>query len=43
LFLDIAATNLANFGTQLEKDAHAEAGAQEQAWADPSTKVGQQA
>jgi len=38
---DIASTNLANFGTQLEKDVRAEAGAQEQAWADPSTNVGQ--
>ena len=40
-FIDIAATNLANFGTQLEKDVRAETGAQEQAWADPSTNVGQ--
>ncbi|RIA84498.1 hypothetical protein C1645_783993 [Glomus cerebriforme] len=38
---DIASTNLANFGTQLEKDVRAEAGAQEPAWADPSAKVGQ--
>ncbi|CAI2180256.1 627_t:CDS:10, partial [Funneliformis geosporum] len=40
---DIATTNLANFGTQLEKEVRAEVGAQEQAWADPSTKVGQEA
>ena len=40
-FLDIAASNLANFGTQLEKDVRAETGAHEQAWADSSSKVGQ--
>jgi gelsolin len=38
---DIATTNLANFGTQLEKDVRSEASAQEQAWADPSAMVGQ--
>ncbi|RHZ70595.1 hypothetical protein Glove_269g47 [Diversispora epigaea] len=37
---DFSETNLANFGSNIEKEAHYQAGAQEQAWADPATKVG---
>ncbi|CAG8570945.1 4001_t:CDS:10 [Diversispora eburnea] len=37
---DFSETNLANFGSNIEKEAHYQAGAQEQAWADPTTKVG---
>ncbi|CAG8450869.1 503_t:CDS:10 [Cetraspora pellucida] len=35
---NIADTNIANFGSKIEKDAHYQAGAKEQAWADPKTK-----
>ncbi|CAG8477093.1 hypothetical protein C2G38_2043903 [Gigaspora rosea] len=37
---NISDTNVANFGSKIEKDAHYQAGAKEQAWADPKTKVG---
>ncbi|CAG8559234.1 4556_t:CDS:2 [Acaulospora colombiana] len=36
---DISATNLSNFGSEIEKKTHYQAGAKEQAWANPATKV----
>ncbi|CAG8729000.1 14575_t:CDS:10, partial [Acaulospora morrowiae] len=40
---DISATNISNFGSKFEKEAHYQAGAREQAWANPGTKVGKEA